>query len=210
MRINELKEQIPQLGFHPLTTSVSQPHSIFRRSESDELKADIDIVYYDSVGHCDIVLTIEQNTYVNNVDLWLRSELMKTNGFHDLQRVEDIADETIIRLLELIKRYLETPINQRVAQRFYRVKKSLRGRQLPGISFSRARYLEADLITTFRDDWDVAQHLFDVVSPDTTDNVTLTAKTLTAKQLLQAVDQHIQSAKYDVVNSVGRDGTIEI
>ena len=35
-------------------------------------------------------------------------------------------------------------------------------------------------------------------------------KTLTAKQLLQAVDQHIQNAKYDVVNSVGRDGTIEI
>ena len=48
------------------------------------------------------------------------------------------------------------------------------------------------------------------MSPDTTDDVTLTAKTLTAKQLLQAVDQHIQSAKYDVVNSVGRDGTIEI
>ena len=52
MRINELKEQISQLGFHPLTTSVSRPHSIFRRSESDELKADIDIVYYDSVGQC--------------------------------------------------------------------------------------------------------------------------------------------------------------
>lgn len=210
MRINELKEQISQLGFHPLTTSVSQPHSIFRRSESDELKADIDIVYYDSVGHCDIVLTIEQNTYANNVDLWLRSELMKTNGFHDLQRVEDIADETIIQLLTLIKQYLETPKDQRVAQRFYRVKKSLRGRQLPGINFGTTQYSEADLISVFGDNWDVAQHLFDVVSPDTTDDVTLTAKTLTAKQLLQAVDQHIQSAKYDVVNSVGRDGTIEI
>ena len=164
----------------------------------------------DSVGHCDIVLTIEQNTYANNVDLWLRSELMKTNGFHDLQRVEDIADETIIQLLTLIKQYLETPKDQRTARRFYQFKKSLQGKRLPGINFGTTQYSEADLISVFGDDWDVAQHLFDVMSPDTTDDVTLTAKTLTAKQLLQAVDQYIQSAKYDVVNSVGRDGTIEI
>ena len=48
------------------------------------------------------------------------------------------------------------------------------------------------------------------MSPDATDDATLTTKTLTAKQLLQAVDQHVQSAKYNIVNSVGRDGTIEI
>lgn len=210
MRINELKKQISQLGLHPLTTAVSQPHSIFRRSESDELKADIDVVYYDSVGHCDIVLTIEQNTYTNSADLRLQNELVSTNGFRDLQRVEDITNEIIIRLLELIKCYLETPTDQRVAQRFYQVKKPLQGKRLPGINFGTTQYSEADLISVFGDDWDVAQHLFDVVSPDTTDDVTLTAKTLTAKQLLQAVDQHIQSAKYDVVNSVGRDGTIEI
>lgn len=135
---------------------------------------------------------------------------MKTNGFHDLQRVEDITDKTIIQLLTLIKQYLETPKDQRTARRFYQFKKSLQGKRLPGINFGTTQYFEADLISVFGDDWDVAQHLFDVVSPDTTDDVTLTAKTLTAKQLLQAVDQHIQSAKYDVVNSVGRDGTIEI
>ena len=44
---------------------------------------------------------------------------MKTNGFHDLQRVEDITDETIIQLLTLIKQYLETPKDQRTARRFY-------------------------------------------------------------------------------------------
>lgn len=135
---------------------------------------------------------------------------MKTNGFHDLQRVEDIADETIIQLLTLIKQYLETPKDQRTARRFYQFKKSLQGKQLPGISFDKAQYLEADLITAFKDDWEFVKRLFELVSPDTTDDVTLTAKTLTAKQLLQAVDQHVQSAKYDIVNSVGRDGTIEI
>lgn len=127
-----------------------------------------------------------------------------------MTRVEDIADETIIQLLTLIKQYLETPKDQRTARRFYQFEKSLQGKRLPGINFGTTQYSEADLISVFGDDWDVTQHLFDVVSPDTTDDVTLTAKTLTAKQLLQAVDQHIQNAKYDVVNSVGRDGTIEI
>lgn len=122
-----------------------------------------------------------------------------------MTRVEDITDETIIQLLTLIKQYLETSKDQRTARRFYQFEKSLQGKRLPGINFGTTQYSEADLISVFGDDWDVTQHLFDVVSPDTTDDVTLTAK-----QLLQAVDQHIQSAKYDVVNSVGRDGTIEI
>lgn len=49
MRIDDLKEQISQLDFHPEITSVSQPYSIFRRDEPDEFKADIDIVYCDSI-----------------------------------------------------------------------------------------------------------------------------------------------------------------
>lgn len=135
---------------------------------------------------------------------------MLITGMRLMTRVEDITDETIIQLLTLIKQYLETSKDQRTARRFYQFEKSLQGKRLPGINFGATQYSEADLISVFGDDWDVTQHLFDVVSPDTTDDVTLTAKTLTTKQLLQAVDQHIQSAKYDVVNSVGRDGTIEI
>lgn len=116
----------------------------------------------------------------------LQNELVSTNGFRDLQRVEDITNEMIIRLLELIKRYLETPINQRVAQRFYRVEKSLRGRQLPGISFSRARYLEADLITTFRDDRKFTKHLFELIPQNTVNNTVLATKTITTTQLQQS------------------------
>lgn len=92
----------------------------------------------------------------------------------------------IIRLLELIKRYLETPINQWVAQRFYRVKKSLRGRQLPGISFSRARHLEADLIAAFMSDWEFTKHLFELIPQNTVNNTVLSTKAITATQLQQS------------------------
>lgn len=111
---------------------------------------------------------------------------MKTTGFHDLQRVEDITDETIIQLLTLIKQYLETPKDQRTARRFYQFKKSLRGRQLPGISFSRARYLEADLITTFRDDRKFIKHLFELIPQNTVNNTVLATKTITTTQLQQS------------------------
>ena len=88
--------------------------------------------------------------------------------------------------------------------------KSLQGKRLPGINFGTTQYSEADLISAFKDDWEFVKRLFELVPPDATNDVTFATKTLTAKQLLQAVDQHVQSTKYDIVNSVGRDGTIEI
>lgn len=152
MRIDELKQYMQKQGFRVETCSKRAAHSVFRETCKDELKADIDIHDEDD----EIIATVEQERYANNANGWLRYELWISNSVGLFSQ----DYKQMVQALYAIKAYLETPAEQRRADRHYQVKPVLAPKLSKLGLTTDATFTPEQLAKFFGEDWRYARHLF--------------------------------------------------